>query len=139
MDASQQNALQDEARRVITEEINPAFAELLAFLEERYLPGAREPGIGSLPGGKQVYARLAQHFTTTNMTPDEIHEIGLREVARIRGEMEAVIEEVGFEGDITAFNTFLRTDPQFYYDSPEALLEGYQAVSTAVPDAATIT
>ena len=129
LDASQQNVLQDEARRVITEEINPAFAELLAFLEERYLPGAREPGIGSLPGGKQVYARLAQHFTTTNMTPDEIHEIGLREVARIRGEMEAVIAEVGFEGDITAFNTFLRTDPQFYYDSPEALLEGYQAVS----------
>ena len=129
LDASQQNALQDEARRVITEEINPAFAELLAFLEERYLPGAREPGIGSLPGGKQVYARLAQHFTTTNMTPDEIHEIGLQEVARIRGEMEAVIAEVGFEGDITAFNTFLRTDPQFYYDSPEALLEGYQAVS----------
>ena len=129
LDASQQNALQDEARRVITEEINPAFAELLAFLEERYLPGAREPGIGSLPGGKQVYARLAQHFTTTHLTPDEIHEIGLREVTRIRGEMEAVIAEVGFEGDITAFNTFLRTDPQFYYDSPEALLEGYQAVS----------
>ena len=129
LDASQQDALQDEARRVITEEINPAFAELLAFLEKRYLPGAREPGIGSLPGGKQVYARLAQHFTTTSMTPDEIHEIGLKEVSRIRFEMEAVIAEVGFEGDITAFNTFLRTDPQFYYDSPEALLEGYQAVS----------
>ena len=129
LEASQQDAFQAEARRVITEEINPAFAELLAFLEDRYLPVARKPGIGSLPGGKQVYARLAQHFTTTNMTPDEIHEIGLREVARIRGEMEAVIAEVGFEGDITAFNTFLRTDPQFYYDSPEALLEGYQAVS----------
>ena len=129
LEASQQDAFQAEARRVITEEINPAFAELLTFLEDRYLPVARKPGIGSLPGGKQVYARLAQHFTTTNMTPDEIHEIGLREVARIRGEMEAVIAEVGFEGDITAFNTFLRTDPQFYYDSPEALLEGYQAVS----------
>lgn len=129
LEASQQDAFQAEACRVITEEINPAFAELLAFLEDRYLPVARKPGIGSLPGGKQVYARLAQHFTTTNMTPDEIHEIGLREVARIRGEMEAVIAEVGFEGDITEFNTFLRTDPQFYYDSPEALLEGYQAVS----------
>ena len=129
LEASQQDAFQAEARRVITEDINPAFAGLLAFLEDRYLPVARKPGIGSLPGGKQVYARLAQHFTTTNLTPDEIHEIGLREVARIRGEMEAVIAEVGFEGDITAFNTFLRTDPQFYYDSPEALLEGYQAVS----------
>ena len=128
-DASQQETLQREAREVIERELNPAFTQLLAFLEERYLPAARAPGIGSLPGGKQVYTRLAQHFTTTDMTPDEIHDIGLREVARIRGEMEAVIEEVGFEGDIAAFNAFLRTDPQFYYDSPEALLEGYQAVS----------
>ena len=128
-DASQQETLQREAREVIERELNPAFTQLLAFLEERYLPAARAPGIGSLPGGKQVYTRLAQHFTTTDMTPDEIHDIGLREVARIRGEMGAVIEEVGFEGDIAAFNAFLRTDPQFYYDSPEALLEGYQAVS----------
>ena len=128
-DASQQETLKKEAREIIERELNPAFKQLLTFLEERYLPAARAPGIGSLPGGKQVYTRLAQHFTTTDMTPDEIHDIGLREVARIRGEMEAVIEEVGFEGDIAAFNAFLRTDPQFYYDSPEALLEGYQAVS----------
>ena len=128
-DASQQETLKKEAREIIERELNPAFKQLLTFLEERYLPAARAPGIGSLPGGKQVYTRLAQHFTTTDMTPDEIHDIGLREVARIRGEMEAVIEEVGFEGDIAAFNAFLRTDPQFYYDSPEALLEGYQAIS----------
>ena len=128
-DASQQETLKKEAREIIERELNPAFKQLLTFLEERYLPAARAPGIGSLPGGKQVYTRLAQHFTTTDMTPDEIHDIGLREVARIRGEMEAVIEEVGFEGDIASFNAFLRTDPQFYYDSPEALLEGYQAVS----------
>ena len=128
-DASQQETLKKEAREIIERDLNPAFKQLLTFLEERYLPAARAPGIGSLPGGKQVYTRLAQHFTTTDMTPDEIHDIGLREVARIRGEMEAVIEEVGFEGDIAAFNAFLRTDPQFYYDSPEALLEGYQAVS----------
>ena len=128
-DASQQKTLQKEAREIIERELNPALKKLLTFLEERYIPAARAPGIGSLPGGKQVYTRLAQHFTTTDMTPDEIHDIGLREVARIRGEMEAIIEEVGFEGDIAAFNAFLRTDPQFYYDSPEALLEGYQAVS----------
>ena len=129
LDASQREALQETARQIIDEDIKPAFTELLTFLQERYLPAARAPSIGSLPGGKQIYARLAHHFTTTNMTPDEIHEIGLKEVERIRGEMEAVIGEVGFDGDITAFNTFLRTDPQFYYDSPEALLEGYQAVS----------
>lgn len=124
-----QARLRSAATSIIKDEINPAFEALLGFLDEEYLPAARAPGIGSLPGGKQVYARLAQHFTTTDLTPDEIHEIGLAEVARIRGEMEAVIAEVEFDGDITAFNAFLRTDPQFYYDTPEALLEGYQAVS----------
>ena len=63
------------------------------------------------------------------MTPEEIHNIGLSEVARIRGEMEEVIDEVGFDGDINAFNDFLRTDPQFYYETAEELLESYQAVS----------
>ena len=122
-------SLQSAAATVIAEQINPALQALLEFLESDYLPAARPPGIGALPGGKQVYSRLAQHFTTTDLTPDEIHEIGLREVARIRGEMETVIDTVGFEGDIAAFNAFLRTDPQFYYETPEALLEGYQAVS----------
>ena len=127
--SADQARLRSEASSIIKDEINPAFEALLGFLEEAYLPAARAPGIGSLPGGKQVYTRLAQHFTTTDLTPDEIHEIGLAEVARIRGEMEAVISEVQFDGDIAAFNAFLRTDPQFYYDTPEALLEGYQAVS----------
>ena len=121
--------LKSAAVAIIEEQINPALRELLEFLESEYLPAARPPGIGALPGGKQVYSRLAQHFTTTELTPDEIHEIGLREVARIRGEMETVIDTVGFDGDIAAFNEFLRTDPQFYYETPEALLEGYQAVS----------
>jgi len=129
IDPDTQSSLQSAAATVIDEQVNPALQALLAFLESDYLPAARPPGIGSLPGGKQVYSRLAQHFTTTELTPDEIHEIGLREVARIRGEMEAVIDTVGFEGDIAAFNEVLRTDPQFYYETPEALLEGYQAVS----------
>ena len=125
----EQASLRQEAEQIISEQINPAFASLLEFLQVNYLPAARAPGIGSLSGGKQLYARLAKHYTTTDLTPDEIHDIGLREVERIRGEMHAVIKEVGFKGDIAAFNAFLRSDPQFYYDSPEALLEGYQAVS----------
>ena len=129
IDSDTRASLQSAAATVIDEQINPALRELLEFLESDYLPAARPPGIGALPGGKQVYSRLAQHFTTTELTPDEIHEIGLREVARIRGEMETVIDTVGFDGDIAAFNEFLRTDPQFYYETPEALLEGYQAVS----------
>ena len=129
IDSDTRTALQTAAATVIDEQINPALQALLKFLESDYLPAARPPGIGALPGGKQVYSHLAQHFTTTELTPDEIHEIGLREVARIRGEMETVIDTVGFDGDIAAFNEFLRTDPQFYYETPEALLEGYQAVS----------
>ena len=129
IDSDTRASLQSAAATVIDEQINPALRELLEFLESDYLPAARPPGIGALPGGKQVYSRLAQHFTTTELTPDEIHEIGLREVARIRGEMRTVIDTVGFDGDIAAFNEFLRTDPQFYYETPEALLEGYQAVS----------
>ena len=129
IDSDTRASLQSAAATVIDEQINPALRELLEFLESDYLPAARPPGIGALPGGKQVYSRLAQHFTTTELTPDEIHEIGLREVARIRGEMETVIDTVDFDGDIAAFNEFLRTDPQFYYETPEALLEGYQAVS----------
>ncbi len=127
--STENTRLRQEAAQIIAEQINPALASLLAFLQRDYLPVAREPGIGSLTGGKQLYARLAQHYTTTELTPDEIHEIGLQEVARIRTEMLAVIEEVGFDGDIAAFNAYLRTDPQFYYESAEALLEGYQAVS----------
>ncbi len=129
IDSDTRASLRSAAATVIDEQINPALRELLEFLESDYLPAARPPGIGAIPGGKQVYSRLAQHFTTTELTPDEIHEIGLREVARLRGEMETVIDTVGFDGDIAAFNEFLRTDPQFYYETPEALLEGYQAVS----------
>ena len=125
-----QRELQDEAKRVINNVLNPAYRDFGAFISDTYLPASRsEPGIGSLKGGKGAYQFLASSFTTTDLTPEEIHQIGLDEVARIRTEMEQVIEEVGFEGDIKSFNQFLRTDPQFYYNTPEELLEGYQAVS----------
>jgi len=128
--AERASELKTQAAAVISDKLVPAYAQFKAFIEETYLPSTRaQPGIGSLPGGKEVYAMLARHFTTTDMTPEEIHNVGLAEVARIRGEMMEVIEEVGFEGDLNAFNDFLRSDPQFYYDTPEELLEGYQAVS----------
>lgn len=127
---SRAQELQAQAADIIENKLIPAYAQFKAFIEETYLPNSRaHPGIGSLPGGKEVYAMLARHFTTTNMTPEEIHNVGLAEVARIRGEMIEVIEEVGFDGDINAFNDFLRSDPQFYYETAEELLEGYQAVS----------
>lgn len=122
--------LQDQARTVISEQLNPAYRAFGTYIVESYLPATRSaPGLGSLEGGKAAYRFLASHYTTTDLSPETIHQIGLDEVLRIRGEMEAVIAEVGFDGDIAAFNAFLRTDPQFYYETPEALLEGYQAVS----------
>lgn len=130
LDAQTAEALQSEAKTIITEDLNPAYRAFGDFMRDTYIPASRpEPGIGSLEGGKAAYRYLVQHFTTTDLSPEAVHQIGLDEVARIRGEMEGVIKEVGFEGDMSAFNEFLRTAPQFYYETPEALLEGYQAVS----------
>ncbi|MEP5568479.1 MAG: DUF885 domain-containing protein [Halioglobus sp.] len=123
-------ALRKEAQRVITKAVYPAYDQFAQYLRDTYLPASRkEPGVGTLPGGKAIYEFLAQDFTTTEKTPEEIHQIGLAEVKRILKEMEAVKAEVGFKGDLHAFNEFLRTDPQFYYETPEALFEGYLAVS----------
>ena len=122
--------LQQEARRVIADVLNPAYEQFGDYISGVYLPATRkDPGIGSLDGGKALYRQLTAQFTTTELSPEAIHQMGLDEVARIRQEMMAVIDEVGFDGDLQAFNAFLRSDPQFYYDSPEELLEGYQAIA----------
>ena len=122
--------LREQANAVIANQVTPAYREFRDFFVSTYLPASREqPGIGSLPGGEDIYRFLAARYTTTDLNPEQIHETGKREVARILDEMEEVREAVGFDGDLQAFNEFLRTDPQFYYDSPEALLEGYRAVS----------
>lgn len=125
--------LQRAARSAIENQVTPAYVEFREFFVSGYLPASRpKPGVGSLPGGEEIYRFLAQDFTTTSMTPEEIHETGKREVARILREMEVVKKSVGFEGDLHQFNNFLRTSPQFYYDTPEALLEGYLAVSKRI-------
>ncbi|PAP80434.1 hypothetical protein B1759_03320 [Rubrivirga sp. SAORIC476] len=115
--------LMEEGRAVIETAVVPGYAAFLAFMEGEYLPGARATiGLGDLPGGEAAYAWRVRQFTTLDVTPRAVHDIGLAEVDRIRGEMEAVIAEVGFEGSFDDFLTFLRTDPQFVADSPEALL-----------------
>lgn len=126
----QAETLRKDARELIANRVNPAYAEFRDFLLQTYLPACREqPGIGALPGGKAIYEFLASDFTTTTLTPQEIHELGKREVARILEEMQAIKNEVGFKGDLQAFNNFLRTDPQFYYETPEELFQAYLAVS----------
>ncbi len=98
------------------------------FFDNDYLPACRY-GIAAcgLPVGDDFYADRARHFTTTKLTPEQIHEIGLKEVARIRGEMDEVIKKVGFKGSFADFVHFLRTDPQFYYKTPDELLAAYRA------------
>ncbi len=128
--AAEAEALRASAKNVIAREVNPAYRQFREFIADTYLPRCRQqPGVGALPGGKKIYEFLARSFTTTDLTPIQIHEIGLAEVARILKEMEAVKAQAGFEGDLQAFNDFLRSDPQFYYDTPEALFQAYLAVS----------
>tara|TARA_B100001989_G_scaffold228433_1_gene185199 strand:+ start:1648 stop:3426 length:1779 start_codon:yes stop_codon:yes gene_type:complete len=126
-------ALQSEVKDYIQNVLNPAYQELYDFLINEYLPESRDTiGISDVPNGKEWYEYLARYHTTTNLTPDEIHEIGLREVAKIRAEMERIIEQVGWEGDFNSFLQYLRTDPRFYYETGEELLQAYRAMSKEI-------
>lgn len=126
-------ALAERAEHLVKEVVVPAYRKFETFFNERYLPAARtDVGVGSLPGGKVLYEFAARRFTTTNLTPEQIHDIGLAEVERIRAAMEEIIKEVGFEGDLQAFNEFLRTDPQFYYDNADDLYDQYRVISKRI-------
>ena len=117
-------ALQKQAQTIIKEQVIPAYQGYLTFFNNEYQPGARtDIGISSTPNGKAFYENRAKYYTTTDMTPKEIHELGLQEVARIRAEMEKIIKKVGFEGSFADFVHFLRTDPQFYAKTPKELLK----------------
>jgi uncharacterized protein (DUF885 family) len=116
-------ALQDEARRVIETQVLPAYRELLAFLRDVYVPGARRTTAAcDLPDGDAFYAAQIRQYTTLPLTADAIHRRGLAEVARILAEMHDVRRQAGFDGDLPAFLKFLRTDPQFYARTPHELL-----------------
>jgi uncharacterized protein (DUF885 family) len=111
-------------RAAIAESVVPGFAAFRTFLVEEYRPRARASvGASALPDGRAAYARLVRRYTTLELTPEEVHRTGLSEVARIRSEMERVIARTGFEGSFAEFLAFLRTDPRFYPDSPQALME----------------
>lgn len=117
------------AREAITRKIVPAYREFARYFEEEYLPSCRdEVGIWNVPQGDALYALRVEQFTTTRLTPREIHEIGQSEVKRIRAEMEQVIRDVKFEGTFAEFLHHLRTDPKFYYQSPDDLMNGYLAL-----------
>jgi len=124
----EQQRLRDSAVATIEKTIIPAYRNLARYFEKTYRPASRESiGLASLPNGKDWYEFRARNYTTTRMTPEEIHRLGLEEVRRIRDEMQLIIDEVEFEGNFQAFLTFMRSDPQFYFDDPDALYEAYLA------------
>ena len=115
--------LEAEAREVIGQQALPALGRLAEFLDTEYRLHARDSiGASELPEGGDYYRQRIRAMTTLDLSPDEIHEIGLSEVARIRSEMLAIVEELQFEGGIEAFVAFLRTDPRFYAETVEQLL-----------------
>jgi uncharacterized protein (DUF885 family) len=120
---AEEQALRDEGREVIAASVVPAYTELLRFMREEYLPGARNTlAARELPDGEAFYRAQIRGYTTLDLTPQEIHDTGLREVQRIRSQMELILEEVDFDGDMAAFFEFLRTDPQFYAKTPDELM-----------------
>ncbi|AOH35952.2 DUF885 domain-containing protein [Luteimonas sp. JM171] len=121
--AAEQEELRAEGRAAIAEAVIPAFGKLLTFFREEYVPQARTTlAAEAMPGGEEFYRAQIREYTTLDLTPQQIHDIGLEEVARIRAEMDEVIAATGFEGSFDEFLHFLRTDPQFYADSAQDLL-----------------
>ena len=112
--------------------VMPAYRRLHDYLETEYLPNARDSiGLSELPNGASWYAYLVRYHTSTSMTPAQVHELGLAEVARIRAEMERIKGQLGHAGDLRSFFDALRADPRLYYKEPAELLAGYGAIATA--------
>ena len=122
--------IREKAIQVISEDVIPAYYKFRDFFRDEYLPASRTTiGVSDLPNGKAWYENLARYHTSTELMPDEIHQIGLSEVKRIRTEMNKIIERVDWEGTFDEFLNFLRTDPQFYFETGEELLQAYLATS----------
>lgn len=122
-----------ELRALLKNQVLPAYRRLHDFVRDEYLPNARSSTAWSdLPDGERWYAHLIRVNTTTTLSADEIHALGLQEVARIQGEMDAVRRQVKFDGDLKAFFKHLQQDPRYYYNKPEDLLAGYRDLQTRI-------
>ena len=123
--------LTEAYRALIADKLLPTYVKLRAFVADEYLPACRDTvSLAALPDGQAWYAFRAETSTTTKLSPAEIHDIGLAEVARIHGEMQQVMQQVGFKGDLKAFFAFMTTDDQFKFASEDALLTAYRALET---------
>ena len=123
-------------RAAIETKVVPSYRKLRDYMRDEYLPKCRESvGLEALPDGKAWYEYRVREITTTNYTPAQIHEIGLREVERVQGEMRKLMAQVGFKGDLPAFFEFLKTDPQFFYTNRDDLIAGYAGIKARVAPA----
>ncbi len=128
-----QDRLQQIARKTIVEVVIPAYRDFHNFFVNEYLPACRNTvGAWDLPDGRSFYEFRTRHYTSTDLTPDQIHQLGQDEVKRIRSQMQEIIEELQFEGSFSDFLNFLRSDPQFYYDDPQDLYQAYLATSKRI-------
>jgi len=122
-------------KEAIETKVLPVYKRTANFMGDEYMGATRETvGLYALPDGPEWYAYNVKRITTTDLTPEEIHQIGLNEVARIHDEMLGVMEEVGFEGDLKDFFEYLNSDDQFYFDEPEQLIQGYRDMSDHVSE-----
>ena len=130
LDPSERRRLEQAGQRIIRERVTPAFRSLKTFYETRYLPAARENGaLSSLPAGIGYYRAWLEWYTTTDLTPQQIHDLGLSEVARVGSQMDAVMAETGFKGTRPEFQKFLTTDPRFFHVKAEDMLAGYRDIA----------
>jgi len=121
--------IRNDIEEAIRQSVVPAFENLLMFFKDEYLPACRsDVGIWSLPDGNERYAYTVRHYTTTNLSPDEIHNLGLKELLRIHGEMRAIVDQIGFRGSLQDFIASLRRDRSLYNTSPAELLAGFKKI-----------
>ena len=128
--ADRRESLKADAAKALAVEALPAFRRLRDFLANDYVPNCRESlATSALPDGRDWYAYRVAHSTTTRLTPEQIHQIGLEEVQQIRAEMERLMRATSFAGELPAFFDFLRTDPRFFHSRPDELLAGYREIA----------
>ncbi|MCG9696017.1 DUF885 domain-containing protein [Shewanella sp. Isolate11] len=128
----QKDQLLDEAKNTLITQVQPAYNKLITYIGSLEQQADNRDGVWKFKNGEAFYNNALARTTTTNMTADEIHQLGLAEVARIHDEMRAIMKKVGFKGDLTAFFKFMREDKQFYYPDSEAGREAYLSDATTI-------
>lgn len=133
IDAGKKAALKAKAEQLLTKNVFPAYAKLAEFLNKEYIPHVRaKAGIFCLKDGENYYQECLNFHTTTSMTPEQIHKVGLEEVAKIAGKMEEVMKSVKFEGSLKEFRSYMKTDPKFRFQSEEDMFSRYKDIASKI-------